>query len=160
VDGNSFCFAARWTSVRQTVSLDIVKLLSVFIFVFISGIGSPFLTLRFVISDTSVRQLVLSAGHYVMPVYNICKYWKLLVLLAFCFMADIWYTIGIPRLGKDRLEYNLRILTYSLWYFPELYNPFTHFGALHLPYWEMGKYNGSTRQLCETSTMPGCHFLH
>lgn len=68
MDGNSFCFAARWTSVLQTVSLDTVKLLSVFIFVFISGIGSPFLTLRFVISDTSVRQLVLSAGQSVLSV--------------------------------------------------------------------------------------------
>ncbi len=64
--GKSCCLDASWTSVQQTVSLDTVKLLSafisVFIYVFISGIGSPFLTFRLVIFDTSISQFVLSVS--------------------------------------------------------------------------------------------------
>lgn len=54
MDGNSFCFAARWTSVRQTVSLDTVKLLTVSITVFITGIGVPFWVFPFPILGSSI----------------------------------------------------------------------------------------------------------
>lgn len=79
--GKSCCLDASWTSVQQTVSLDTVKLLSafiyvfifvfisgMFIYVFISGIGSPFLTFRLVIFDTSISQFVLSVSQSVLSI--------------------------------------------------------------------------------------------